>query len=38
LELLRERGPSPEAFTFRVPFPAPDGSPTHVDDDWMCPA
>lgn len=24
LDILRERGPSPEAFTFRTPFPAPD--------------
>ncbi len=24
LEILRRRGPSPEAFTFRQPFPAPD--------------
>jgi hypothetical protein len=24
LEILRQRGPSPEAFTFRQPFPAPD--------------
>lgn len=30
LETLRERGPSPDAFTFRQPFPAPvvDGAPT----------
>lgn len=25
LQLLTDRGPSPEAFTFRAPFPAPDG-------------
>jgi hypothetical protein len=24
LEILRRRGPSPQAFTFRQPFPAPD--------------
>jgi hypothetical protein len=24
LEILRQRGPGPEAFTFRQPFPAPD--------------
>jgi Domain of unknown function (DUF3291) len=41
LELLRERGPSPEAFTFRSPFPAP-GTPESVEndpvaDDWFCP-
>jgi hypothetical protein len=26
LQRLRERGPSPEAFTFRTPFPSPDAS------------
>ena len=26
LRLLRERGPCPEAFTLREPFPAPDGA------------
>jgi hypothetical protein len=26
---LKERGPSAEAFTFRQPFPAPDGMPAH---------
>jgi hypothetical protein len=25
LQQLKERGPAPEAFTFRVPFPPPDG-------------
>ncbi len=25
LEHLKERGPSPDAFTFRTPFPSPDG-------------
>jgi hypothetical protein len=25
LKILQERGPSAEAFTFRVPFPAPEG-------------
>ena len=25
LEHLKERGPSPDAFTFRTPFPFPDG-------------
>jgi len=25
LQYLKERGPSPHAFTFRKPFPAPDG-------------
>jgi hypothetical protein len=38
LARLRERGPSPEAFTFREPFPAPDSSePVDVDDRWACP-
>lgn len=41
LELLRAHGPSPEAFTFRSPFPspdAPDGVETDpVADDWFCP-
>jgi hypothetical protein len=27
LQHLKERGPSPHAFTFRRPFPAPDGPP-----------
>jgi hypothetical protein len=41
LELLREHGPSPKAFTFRSPFPAPD-APNGVEtdpvaDDWFCP-
>jgi predicted small integral membrane protein len=26
LEILRRRGPSPDAFTFRSPFPSPDSS------------
>jgi hypothetical protein len=26
LEILRQRGPSPQAFTFRQPFPAPDAA------------
>ncbi len=26
IELLRQKGPSPEAFTFRNPFPPPDGA------------
>lgn len=39
LELLRERGPSPEAFTFREPFPPPDETePVEADDRWACPA
>jgi hypothetical protein len=35
---LRDRGPTPSAFTFRTPFPAPEGSPVVSDDDWFCPA
>ena len=40
LELLRRRGPSPDAFTFRTPFPPP-GAPAAGDvptGDWFCPA
>jgi hypothetical protein len=40
LQTLRQRGPSPEAFTFRRPFPAPD-RPAAIDpvpDSWLCPA
>jgi heme-degrading monooxygenase HmoA len=29
IAMLKERGPSPEAFTFRQPFAAPDGTPAH---------
>ncbi len=39
LEILRERGPSPEAFTFREPFPPPGTAATaRPDDRWFCPA
>jgi hypothetical protein len=38
LEHLRTHGPTPHAFTFRSPFPAPDGEPVRRDDDWFCPA
>lgn len=31
LEHLKEHGPSPHAFTFRKPFPAPDGGPDGVE-------
>ena len=40
LQLLKERGPSPEAFTFRSPFPSPDsegGDVVNLDEmfcDW----
>ena len=30
LQTLKERGPSPDAFTFRQPFPPPDGRPGDV--------
>ncbi len=30
LQQLKERGPSPDAFTFRQPFPSPDGQAGHV--------
>jgi hypothetical protein len=30
LQHLKERGPSPAAFTFRTPFPPPDGQPEDV--------
>jgi hypothetical protein len=43
LELLRANGPTPEAFTFRHPFPPPgadaaDGPVAAADDLWDCPA
>jgi hypothetical protein len=38
LDLLRRDGPSLAAFTFRTPFPAPDGGTgaSPVADDWFC--
>jgi hypothetical protein len=37
LARLEANGPTPEAFTFRRPFPAPDtADPVDVDDDWTC--
>ncbi len=40
LETLRRDGPTPEAFTFRSPFPAPAGTRTRdpAGDDWFCPS
>ena len=39
LRTLRQDGPTPEAFTFRQPFPPPASSAAiPVDDDWFCPA
>lgn len=37
LTILRQRGPCPDAFTFRSPFPAPGASEQLTEDDWMCP-
>jgi heme-degrading monooxygenase HmoA len=36
LNHLREHGPTPHAFTFRTPFPAPDGPAVRADDAWFC--
>ena len=30
LQMLEQRGPSPDAFTFRRPFPAPDAAPESI--------
>ncbi|HEX8803182.1 MAG TPA: DUF3291 domain-containing protein [Acidimicrobiales bacterium] len=41
LDALRRHGPTPEAFTFRSPFPPPGTEPgavVEVDDRWGCPA
>ncbi|PRX50851.1 uncharacterized protein DUF3291 [Prauserella shujinwangii] len=38
LGLLREHGPTPEAFTFRAPFPPPGAPSITADRDWFCPA
>lgn len=37
---LRSRGPSAQAFTFRMPFPSPGAAGVSVssDDGWFCPA
>jgi Domain of unknown function (DUF3291) len=37
---LREHGATPYAFTFRTPFPPPDGGdePLQSSADWKCPA
>jgi hypothetical protein len=37
LRHLRAHGPTSTAFTFREPFPSPDGSDV-ADEDWFCPA
>lgn len=36
LEILRRRGPSPEAFTFKVPFPAPGAAEPPTPDLDEC--
>lgn len=33
LQVLKDRGPSPEAFTFRTPFPPPDGESRNASLD-----
>ncbi len=38
LELLRTRGPTPSAFTFRTSFDSPAATVERVDDRWLCPA
>ncbi len=39
LEVLRERGPSPDAFTLREPVAPPDTTEAlGPDDRWFCPA
>lgn len=35
---LRSNGPTHYAFTFRRPFPAPEGPAVKAGDDWLCPA
>lgn len=34
---LRKHGPTPYAFGFRTPFPAPGQDATRAEDDWFCP-
>jgi hypothetical protein len=34
---LREHGPTPFAFTFRSPFPAPGAASVRCDEGWLCP-
>ena len=38
LDHLRAHGPTPRAFTFRKPFPAPGAAQVRRDDGWFCPA
>lgn len=37
LRRLRAHGPTPIAFTFRAPFPSPDGI-SAAEENWFCPA
>ena len=39
LDVLRSQGPTPDAFTFRSPFPPPDSilGVEAARDDWLCP-
>lgn len=37
LRHLRAHGPTPTAFTLRMPFPSPDGIGA-AQDEWFCPA
>jgi hypothetical protein len=37
LRHLRRNGPTPHAFTFRAPHPAPGADAVRADDDWFCP-
>ncbi|RZQ63553.1 DUF3291 domain-containing protein [Amycolatopsis suaedae] len=36
LDHLREHGPTPWAFTFRQPFPAPGAEVQASEEDWYC--
>jgi heme-degrading monooxygenase HmoA len=38
LDLLREQGPTPAAFTFRASFDTPQSENQRIDDEWLCPA
>lgn len=41
VRLLRAHGPTPDAFTFRSPFPPPGTHPdarVESSDNWLCPA
>jgi hypothetical protein len=37
LRRLRAHGPTPDAFTFRAPFPSPEGV-SAGEENWFCPA